>query len=327
MGKIILKPQPGPQEAFLACSADVCIYGGAAGGGKTYGLLMTPLRYKNVKRFGAVMFRRNFNQIFSEGGMWDEASNMYYGIRGAVRVNSRSKWMFCDENDRKVSQISFAHIDRDDGVHAWQGSQIAMIGFDELCHFSEYVFFYMLSRNRSVCVGAVVKVLKFDAKKMTVNVQPLSKHLENGSYESQPPILQIPVAVTRSGGFIFRPWYKPGDVGVVLYLDHDMDATVTGGKEATPLTERNHAPTDAVFVGALVAGEYQVPDSIPNESIALAKDDGSIYIALKKDGIEIKGDITLKGNITQDGDTVASGVSLVHHTHPGDSGGTTGSPS
>lgn len=151
MGKIILKPQPGPQEAFLACSADVCIYGGAAGGGKTYGLLMTPLRYKNVKRFGAVMFRRNFNQIFSEGGMWDEASNMYYGIRGAVRVNSRSKWMFCDENDRKVSQISFAHIDRDDGVHAWQGSQIAMIGFDELCHFNEYVFFYMLSRNRSVC--------------------------------------------------------------------------------------------------------------------------------------------------------------------------------
>ena len=65
MGKIILKPQPGPQEAFLACSADVCIYGGAAGGGKTYGLLMTRLRYKNVKRFGAVMFRRNFNQIFS----------------------------------------------------------------------------------------------------------------------------------------------------------------------------------------------------------------------------------------------------------------------
>lgn len=178
----------------------------------------------------------------------------------------------------------------------------------------------------SVCVGAVVKVLKFDKKKMTVNVQPLSKHLENGSYESQPPILRIPVAVTRSGGFLFRPWYKPGDVGVVLYLDHDMDATVTGGKEAKPLTERNHAPTDAVFVGALVAGEYHVPDSIPDESIAMAKDDGSIYIALKKDGIEIKGDITLKGNITQDGDTVANGVSLVHHTHPGDSGGITGSP-
>lgn len=151
MSTVIIKPQLGPQEAFLACSADICIYGGAAGGGKTYGLLMAPLRYKNVKGFGAVMFRRNFNQIFAEGGMWDEASKMYYDVRGAVKMNSRSKWMFCDKNGRKVSQVSFAHIDRDDGVHAWQGSQICMIGFDELCHFSEFVFFYMLSRNRSVC--------------------------------------------------------------------------------------------------------------------------------------------------------------------------------
>jgi hypothetical protein len=178
----------------------------------------------------------------------------------------------------------------------------------------------------SVCVGAVVKVLEFDKKKMTVNVQPISKHLENGNYESQPPILRIPVAVTHSGGFLFRPWYKPGDVGVVLYLDHDMDATVTGAKEAVPLTERNHATTDAVFVGALVAGEYQVPASLPDESIALAKDDGSIYIAIKKENIEIKGDITLIGNITQQGDTVADGVSLVHHTHTGDSGGSTSQP-
>ena len=178
----------------------------------------------------------------------------------------------------------------------------------------------------SVCVGAVVKVLEFDKKKMTVNVQPISKHLENGNYESQPPILRIPVAVTHSGGFLFRPWYKPGDVGVVLYLDHDMDATVTGAKEAVPLTERNHATTDAVFVGALVAGEYRVPASLPDESIALAKDDGSIYIAIKKENIEIKGDITLIGNITQQGDTVADGVSLVHHTPTGDSGGSTSQP-
>ena len=37
--KIILAPQKGPQEAFLATSADICIYGGAAGGGKTFDLL------------------------------------------------------------------------------------------------------------------------------------------------------------------------------------------------------------------------------------------------------------------------------------------------
>lgn len=45
--QIVIKPQPGPQEAFLATPADVCIYGGAAGGGKTYGLLMEAMRPKS----------------------------------------------------------------------------------------------------------------------------------------------------------------------------------------------------------------------------------------------------------------------------------------
>lgn len=29
-----LKPQAGPQTAFLACDADIAIFGGSAGGGK-----------------------------------------------------------------------------------------------------------------------------------------------------------------------------------------------------------------------------------------------------------------------------------------------------
>jgi len=147
----ILKPQAGPQEMFLASPADIVIYGGAAGGGKTYGLLLSPLRYKNVKGFGCVIFRRNFNQIFAEGGLWDEAVNMYHYIGGAFQRKSRSQWCFGDKRGRTLSKISFAHIERDEEVNNWQGSQIAMIGFDELTHFSEYVFFYMLSRNRSVC--------------------------------------------------------------------------------------------------------------------------------------------------------------------------------
>lgn len=143
----------------------------------------------------------------------------------------------------------------------------------------------------SVCVAAVVQVIAFDPKKMTVNVQPLSKHLENGNYESQPPILRVPVACTRCGGFIFRPWYKVGDTGVVVYLDHDMDSTVTGGKEAVPLTERNHATSDAVFIGGIVSGEYEA-DGLPEKSIALAKDDGSIYAAVTEDRVIIKNDGT-----------------------------------
>lgn len=147
----IIKPQPGPQTAFMATPANVCIYGGAAGGGKSFGLLMSPLRYKNVPGFGCTIFRRNFNQIFSQGGLWDESMKIYQGIRGADPKFARGQWWFRNPDGSIVSKVTFAHIERDEDVHKWQGSQICEIGFDELTHFSEKVFFYMLSRNRSTC--------------------------------------------------------------------------------------------------------------------------------------------------------------------------------
>ena len=147
----IVKPQPGPQTAFMATPANVCIYGGAAGGGKSFGLLMSALRYKNVPGFGCTIFRRNFNQIFSQGGLWDESMKIYQGIRGADPKFARGQWWFRNQNGDIVSKVTFAHIERDEDVHKWQGSQICEIGFDELTHFSEKTFFYMLSRNRSTC--------------------------------------------------------------------------------------------------------------------------------------------------------------------------------
>lgn len=50
-----------------------------------------------------------------------------------------------------MSKVTFAHLDRDVDLHNWQGSQLCEIGFDELTHFSEHSFFYMMSRNRSSC--------------------------------------------------------------------------------------------------------------------------------------------------------------------------------
>lgn len=147
----ILKPQPGPQTQFMATPANICIFGGAAGGGKSYGLLLSALRYKNVPGFGCTIFRRNFNQIFAQGGLWDESMQIYQGIRGADPKFARGQWWFRDKDGNIVSKVTFAHIERDEDVHKWQGSQICEIGFDELTHFSEKTFFYMLSRNRSTC--------------------------------------------------------------------------------------------------------------------------------------------------------------------------------
>lgn len=135
----------------MSTPAQICIFGGAAGGGKSFGLLLSPLRYKNVPGFGCTIFRRNFNQIFAQGGLWDESQKIYQGIKGAHPQWSLGRWKFCDKDGKIISTVKFAHIEREEDLDKWQGPQICEIGFDELTHFSEKTFFYMLSRNRSTC--------------------------------------------------------------------------------------------------------------------------------------------------------------------------------
>ena len=88
----------------------------------SFGLLMTPLRHKNVNGFGMTIFRKNFNQIFAQGGLWDEAQKMYSGISGAQVHKGDSSWTF--QSDNGISKVSFAHIERDEDLASWQGSQL-----------------------------------------------------------------------------------------------------------------------------------------------------------------------------------------------------------
>lgn len=141
--KIIIAPQPGPQTAFLTTLADIAIYGGAAGGGKSYGLLIEPLRHYNNAKFGGVIFRRTGTQVRNEGGLWDE-SMLLYGPLGGHPREAILEWTF-----PSGGRIKFAHLEHEKNVYDWQGSQIAYIGFDELTHFTEKQFWYMFSRNRS----------------------------------------------------------------------------------------------------------------------------------------------------------------------------------
>ena len=144
---MLLKPQIGPQEKFLSTQADIAVYGGAAGGGKTYALLLEPLRHMNVDGYSATIFRRNVTQITIDGGLLDESMSIYGFIKNAVyKASPKPHWTFNGK-----AKVSFMHIDGDKDLPKWQGSQICFLGFDELTHFGENQFFYMLSRNRSVC--------------------------------------------------------------------------------------------------------------------------------------------------------------------------------
>ncbi len=136
-------PQPGPQVMFLTTSADIAIYGGSAGGGKTFGLLMEPLRHFQNAKFGAVIFRRTSKQVRNQGGLWDESLKLYAPLGAEPRSGSLD-WTFPEG-----MRVGFGHLEYDVDVHNWHGSQIPLICFDELTQFTRYQFFYMLSRNRS----------------------------------------------------------------------------------------------------------------------------------------------------------------------------------
>jgi len=139
-----ISPQ-GPQDDFLRTSAHIAIYGGAAGGGKTFALLMEALRYRNVRGFGAVIFRRNAVQVRNKGGLWDTSYELFPSF-GGIPKETIMEWEFASG-----ATVKFNHMEHEKSKLDWQGSQIPFIGFDELTHFTRDQFFYMLSRNRSTC--------------------------------------------------------------------------------------------------------------------------------------------------------------------------------
>ncbi len=120
------EPQPGPQETFLDADAQIAIYGGAAGGGKTWALLHEAGRHVDKPGFSAVVFRRTTVQIRNPGGLWDESAK-HYPAKGGKPFSATLEWR-CPSGAR----VKFAYLEHDKTVLEWQGAQLPLICFDEL---------------------------------------------------------------------------------------------------------------------------------------------------------------------------------------------------
>lgn len=140
-----IKPQEGPQTSFLSSPADIAIYGGAAGGGKTFALLLEAVRHVSNSRFSAVIFRRTLVDVKKSGSLLDTSMVVYGSIGGKPRLDTLT-WTF-----PRGGKVSFGHLEHETTVLDWQGAQVPLLCFDELTHFSRTQFFYLLSRNRSTC--------------------------------------------------------------------------------------------------------------------------------------------------------------------------------
>lgn len=143
--RIVISPQPGPQTNFLKRGEDFVFYGGAAGGGKTFSLLLDPLRYITHPLFRGVILRMKATDITRQGGLWEEGSRLYLSIRGTRADKKYLKFLFS-----RGSTIQFGHFLYEKEFVSWQGTNLSWIGFDELTHFSETKFWYMVSRLRNV---------------------------------------------------------------------------------------------------------------------------------------------------------------------------------
>lgn len=136
-------PNPGRQQEFIDCDADIVVYGGAAFAGKTYALLIDFGKGCGDSLYRSVIFRRTSPQITNEGGLWDTATEIYPKL-GAIANQTDHEYRF-----PSGASVRFAHLQHEKTKLDWQGSQLVRCGYDELTHFTEGQFWYLLSRVRS----------------------------------------------------------------------------------------------------------------------------------------------------------------------------------
>lgn len=144
--EVVIGPNPGPQSEAFASSATITVYGGQAGGGKTW---LTMLRFgvhaDQYPGYAAIIFRREMPMVTQGGGLWEESMQLY-PVWGAKPNSANFSWRF-----KRRSLIQFRGLQHEKDVLNYQGAQLAEFGLEEATHFSESQFWYLFSRLRTKC--------------------------------------------------------------------------------------------------------------------------------------------------------------------------------
>ena len=83
-------------------------------------------------------------------------------------------------------------------------------------------------------VADMVEVISFYPEDMTVDVKPLVMGIREECFVSRPPVMKVPAATLSGNGMFIRPWYREGDIGIIVYLDYDTDNVFVSGGIRTP---------------------------------------------------------------------------------------------
>lgn len=148
--KIIWQPQA-RQAEFMRRSEYECFYGGAAGGGKSDALVIEALRQVHIPHYRAILFRKTFPQARE----LILKSLRYYKLAYPKALYNASEhcWTF-----PSGAKIYFGSMPTRDSYLNYQGLSYAFIGFDELTHFTQEEYEYLISRNRADGAGVRVYI-------------------------------------------------------------------------------------------------------------------------------------------------------------------------
>ena len=140
---VAFMPNEGPQTDFLAAGEKDVLYGGAAGGGKSFAMLIDPLRNCHMKGHRALILRRSMPELRE---LIDKSRELYPRAFPGTKFREVEKiWNF-----PSGAKIEFGFLEKDADVYRYQGQAYSWIGFDEITHLpTEFGWNYLASRLRT----------------------------------------------------------------------------------------------------------------------------------------------------------------------------------
>jgi hypothetical protein len=140
---VIFAANEGPQEAFLAAGEKDVLYGGSAGGGKSYAMIVDPLRFAHRAAHRALILRRSMPELRE---LIDKSRELYPKAFPGCKYREVEKlWNF-----PSGAKVEFGFLERDADVYRYQGQAYSWIGFDEITQLpTEFSWNYLSSRLRT----------------------------------------------------------------------------------------------------------------------------------------------------------------------------------
>ena len=136
------------QQQFINSMARETLFGGAAGGGKSFAQILDALLYAlKYPRSKQIVFRRTFPDL--EKSIIRTHLDLY---PLKTRRNPNGIYVYNSSNHSgrfdNGSILDFSYIDNEKDVYHYQSAEYDVIRFDELTHFTEFMYIYMMSRLR-----------------------------------------------------------------------------------------------------------------------------------------------------------------------------------